>query len=193
MVSRERTYSAHDALELADQLVRFLKSRIRDTHHQGEWSQRNFALLREFAQQSEINAECYPSAKDVPPEQRAKQFLWDFIAYKPKTGIVLAVESEHGDDKNSVLEDFEKLLYVRSPVKLMMCRVGGEEGALKIKDWAQEFMEQTCTWYSPGEVFVLYCVWWSGLGQENRDFAYRLQIGGEFDYRGISTERFEAV
>lgn len=184
-------YSASDARQTADKLVGFLKSTIHDTHHQGEWTERNLQLLREFART--IDAESYPSARGVPPEQRAKQFLWDFIAYKPNTGIVLAVESEHGNDKHSILEDFEKLLYVRSPVKLMMCRVRGEDEALSVRGWAQEFMEQTCTWYSPGEVFVLYCVWWSGARHDNRDFAYRLQINGDCDYRSIITEKFEPV
>lgn len=184
-------YSANDARRTADKLVEFLKSRIHDTHRQGEWTERNLQLLREFA--LTIDAQSYPSAKGVPPEQRAKQFLWDYIAYKPKTGIVLAVESEHGNDKHSVLEDFEKLLYVRSPVKLMMCRTRSEDEALSIRGWAQEFMEQTCTWYSPGEVFVLYCVWWSGEGRGNRDFAYLLQIKGECNYCGLTTERFETI
>lgn len=188
-------YSAKEALELSDRLVKFLKSGIRDTHHQGEWTQRNFALLRQFAQ--EIDAESYPSAKDAPTEQKAKEFLWDFIAYQPKKGIALAVESEHNNHQHAILEDFEKLLYVRSPVKLMMCRVhdrvDAERQAIQIKEWTQEFMEQTCTWYSPGEVFVLYCVWWSGQARDNRDFAFRLQIKGEFDYRSITSEKFESV
>jgi len=189
--------SAKDALAVADRLVEFLKSKIRDTHHRPEWTERNFDLLREFIETLKIGAECYPSAKNVAPEQKAKQFLWDFIAYKPKKGILLTAESEHGNDKHSILEDFEKLLYVRSPVKLMMCRVhdriNAEQQAFQIKDWTQKFMEQTCTWYSPGEVFVLYCVYWSGEGRDNRDFAFRLQVDGEFDYRGIVSEKFKAV
>ena len=191
MLGEESMYSAEQSRNLANELVGFLKSEIHDTHRQEEWTQRNLSLLREFTQTKE--AESYPSAKDAPIEQKAKQFLWDFIAYKPKTGILLAVESEHENKEHSILYDFEKLLYVRSPVKLMMCRVAGEEDALKLRRTAQDFMEQTCTWYSPGEVFVLYCVWWSGHGQDNRDFAYLLQVKGECDYRGISTERFEAV
>ena len=105
---------------------------------------------------------------------------------------MIAAESEHKNDKHSILYDFDKLLYVRSPVKLMMCRVRSEREALKIRRWAQRFMENKCKWYSPSEVFVLYCVWWSGHGHDNRDFAYFLQIKGECNYCGITTERFEA-
>ena len=189
--------SVEDGLALADRLVEFLKSKIRDTHHRPEWTERNFDVLREFSDSLGIGAECYPSAKNIAPEQKARQFLWDFIAYKPQKGILLAVESEHMNDKHSILEDFEKLLYVRSPVKLMMCRVhdpaNAERQAIQIKDWAQDFMEQTCTWYSPGEVFILYCVYWSGEDRDNRDFAFRLRIAGEFDYCSITSEKFEAI
>jgi hypothetical protein len=191
MLGEESMYSAEQARNLANELVEFLKSEIRDTQHQDEWTQRNLRLLREFTRA--IEAESYPSAKDASPGQKAKQFLWDFIAYKPKKGVLLAVETEHEDKEHSILYDFEKLLYVRSPVKLMMCRVAGEEDALRIRGKAQEFMEQTCTLYSPGEVFVLYCVWWSGHEHDNRDFAYLLQIKGECDYCRITTERFEPI
>ena len=47
------------------------------------------------------------------------QFLWDFIAYQPGQGILLAAESEHDNKKREMAQDFEKLLYVRSPVKLI--------------------------------------------------------------------------
>jgi len=99
--------SVKDGLALADRLVGFLKSKIRDTHHRPEWTERNFDLLREFTNSLGIGG-ILPSAKKHCPGGKAKQFLWDFIAYKPQKGILLAVESEHMNDKHSILEDFEK-------------------------------------------------------------------------------------
>jgi hypothetical protein len=186
-----QTYSREDASKLSRELIEHLRQGIRDTSRQDEFGQRNFALLREYA--AKHGAESYPSAKDSPPELKAAQFLWDFIACQPQKGILLAAESEHDNKKNAILEDFEKLLYVRSPLKLMMCRVNGEKQATEIKDWLQEFMQKTCTWYTPGEVYVLYCVYWSGTNGENRDYAFRLQLNGQLEYASLTSERFEAV
>ena len=72
---------------------------------------------------------------------------------------------------------FEKLLYVRSPLKLMICRASHSSDAEKqanyIRDCVQEFMQNTCTWYTPGEVYLLYCVYWSGKNGDTRDYAFR--------------------
>ena len=190
-----QTYSREDASKLSRELIEHLKQGIRNTSRRDEWTQRNFALLREYA--AKHGAESYPSAKDSPPDLKAAQFLWDFIACQPRKGILLAAESEHNNTKESILEDFEKLLYVRSPLKLMMCRVSFAENAEKqaneIKDWVQEFMQKTCNWYTPGEVYVLYCVYWSGTNGENRDYAFRLQLNGPLEYASLTSERFEAV
>ena len=67
--------------------MEFLKSGIRDTYQQGDWTQRNFELLRDFVRTLRIDAECDPSAKNAPSGQKAKQFLWDFIAFKPKVKL----------------------------------------------------------------------------------------------------------
>lgn len=145
-------YSAAGALQLAKELVGFLKSGIRNTHERVEWTQRNLRLLTEFAQAME--AESFPSPPGTPLHLRRSQFLWDFIAYRPKMGILLAAESEHQNDLGSILDDFEKLFYVRSPVKLMMCRVRSEEEAIAVRDRAQAHMEHTCIWYSAILVLV---------------------------------------
>lgn len=107
------------------------------------------------------------------------------------------MESEHDNKKKSILEDFEKLLYVRSPLKLMMCRIShaddAEKHADQIRDLVQEFMQKTCIWYTPGEFYVLYCVYWLGAKGENRDYAFRLQVNGPLEYASLTSERFEAI
>jgi len=183
--------SAKEASTLADRLVQHLKASIRNTYGQ-DWTQRNLALLRGFSRS--LGAVSFPSAPDVGPQERTKQFLWDFIAYQPNAGVLLAVETEHNESDEEILYDFEKLLYVRSQVKLMMCRIDdgntASERAEGIRTLAEAFMRDTCAWYTPGDP---YCVWWSDETGENRDFAFRLQVNGELEYRDIDTEKFEPV
>ncbi|HUD57736.1 MAG TPA: hypothetical protein VMR02_21075 [Terracidiphilus sp.] len=69
-------YSREDASELSRELVQHLKQGIHDTHRQDEWSQRNFALLREFA--AKHDAESYPSAQDAPPELKSRAISLGF-------------------------------------------------------------------------------------------------------------------
>lgn len=182
------TYSREGAFNLSSELVRHLKQGIHDTHGQAEWNQRNFALLRQFAAKNKANS--YPS-----PELKDPQFLWGFIAHQPQKGILLAAESEHDNHKERILEDFEKLLYVRSPLKLMICRVNhpedAETQANEIRDCVQEAMQKRCIWYTPGEVYILYCVCWAGASGENRDYAFRLQVNGELEYARLTSELFE--
>lgn len=170
------------AIELAD----FLHRKIENTDSQDVWSTRNFELLREF---SKTNcADCFPD-----PGTGERQFLWDFIAYVPEHGILIAAESEFDRKRKEIEHDFEKLLYVRCPIKLMMCRMRTEAEAEEIRSWLEDVAKSTCKEYSPAEVFVVYCVWWSESSGGNRDFAYYLQIKGEPMHRAIGTERFDRV
>ncbi len=184
------TYKRDEALTLGLDLVRFLKERIKNTRRRTEWSERNFKLLRQFAKSK--RAKSYPARTGSQPKSRAKQFLWDFIADLDGQGILLAAESEYIIDDHAIKEDFQKLLYVRSPVKLMMCRVKSQQNADVIKDSLNEFISDACSWLSPGEVYVLYCVWWAGADGQNRDIAYTLQCKGELNYVGITTEKFQS-
>lgn len=90
-------------------------------------------------------------------------------------------------------KDFDKLLYARSPLKLFMCRIENPEHAKRICTALQENIAGNCTYYSPGEVFIIYCVWWSEENGKNRDIAYILQIDGEPKYQPIDGEHFEIV
>ena len=151
-------------------------------------------MLRAFANEQE--AESYPSDPNAP--SREGQFLWDFIAYKSGQGILLAAESEHDNKKREIARDFEKLLYVRSPVKLMLCRLDhrhrsfddAKAEANEIKNEMESCMRRSCDWYTPGEVFVLYCVWWAEPGGANRDVAFLLQIEGDLKYAPLGVAEF---
>jgi hypothetical protein len=178
--------SARQYKNLAVELSNFLHERIENTSFRDKWSNRNFELLREFSETK--GADCFPD-----PKTGERQFLWDFIAYVPERGILIAAESEFDKRRKEIEHDFEKLLYLRSPIKLMMCRMKSEADAEEIRLWLEDVAISTCKEYSPAEVFVVYCVWWSEPGGGNRDFAYNLQISGKPMHRAICTEKFERV
>jgi hypothetical protein len=133
---------------------------------------------------------CFFSGSQDGPE-----FLWDFVGYIKGRGILIAAESEWNNRESSLREDFEKLLYVRSPLKLFMCRLkskdqrAAESEAESLHQNLRKLMEGTCTYYSRGEIFIIYCVWWAHEGGENRDIAYVLPVSGEPDYVDIESDK----
>lgn len=191
-------FSSNDALSLATRLIDVLRTGIKNTQFRPEWTGQNMSLLCAFAHDQD--AESYPSDPNQPGEKDG-QFLWDFIAYKPGHGILLAAESEHDNRKREIARDFEKLLYVRSPVKLMLCRLNrrhnshddAEAEAMEIKSEMESCMRRSCNWYTPGEVFVLYCVWWAAPDGANRDIAFLLQIKGDLQYAALGAAEFTVV
>jgi hypothetical protein len=65
--------------------------------------------------------------------------------------------------------------------------------AARICSSFRHLMETTCTYYSPGEVFINYCVWYAGGNRKNRDISYILQIKGEPTYQPLENEQFQEV
>ena len=182
--------SAQKIKTLALELVKSLRSETNNTHKQKEWSERNFRLLREFS--ADHDAASFPSI-DVKTKTRNKQFLWDFVGYVKKRGILIAAESEWNKKPSEIEHDFEKLLYVRSPLKLMLCRMKTEEDAELIRKGLEHVAKTACTEFSSGEVFIIYCVWWTENEGKNRDRAYMLQIAGEPNHQPIGSKRFLPV
>jgi hypothetical protein len=153
--------------------------------------QANIDLLQRFADQRHFDSS--PDRRDGKNE---KQFLWDYVAYDKGRGLAIVAESEHDnrtENKKEFQHDFEKLLYVRSPVKLMPCWAKTKEKAEEILSWVSECLEppgeaSTCTEFSPSEVFILYCT--CSTAQR---FVYWLQIHGEPVHRAIKDETFSPV
>lgn len=108
-------------------------------------------------------------------------------------GILLAAESEHAEDTNGLKHDFEKLFYVRSPLKLFMCRTSSKSVADVIKSNLEVYMRETCSKFSPAEVFILYFVWSADEQGTNKDIAYLLQMKGDSHYCEVTTEKFEQI
>jgi hypothetical protein len=183
--------SAQEYRNLAKKLIHFLRREIGNTSERKGWTKRNIRLLQRFA-----DREGFASFPDKRGGLSEKQFLWDYVAYAKGRGLAIVAESEHDNrikKKKEFQHDFEKLLYVRSPLKLMLCWAKSEKKADEILSWVKECMEPpskepTCTEFSPAEVFILYCTC-----SNKQDFVYQLQIGHEPMHRPIGNEEFEPI
>lgn len=183
--------SAEQNRKLAEELVAFLRKKIGNTNSRTGWTSRNICLLQQFADKKGLGS--FPDKRGGKAE---KQFLWDYVAYASGRGLVIVAESEHDNkvkDRAAFQHDFEKLLYVRSPVKLMLCWAKNKGKAEELYGWVSEFMRPvsgnpTCTEFSPAEVFVLYCTC-----SDKQDFVYWLQIQGQPMHRAIENEVFVSM
>jgi hypothetical protein len=95
------------------------------------WTQENFRRLDAFARLKNPTLTSY-----YRKHFEKTEFLWDFIAAAPEVGIFLAAESEQAvADESQVTalkHDFEKLLYVYSPIRILITRpvIGTMRGSL---------------------------------------------------------------
>lgn len=179
--------SANEIRQLAVDLIRFLKENVKNTQPpRRNWNCQNFNLLETFFGKEEggLGLDCFDHDTEG-------EFLWDFAAYVKERGNLLVAESEWLTDQAELNRDFEKLLYARSPLKLFMCRIRNAEEAGNIRSSLENIMKSCSTYYSPGEVFIVYCVWWAMQDGINRDIAFILQIDGTPKYQPIGSERFE--
>jgi hypothetical protein len=181
-------YSADEILTLGKALVDHLRKGIVDTQGQSYWSGANFESLRAF-KYGNLDIEYYPSGVG---KDRKAEFLFDLIAYVPGKGILIAAESEWINRHiEEIQHDFEKLLYVRSPIELMLCRIDGDKvTAEETKSQLSRHMQKCCSEFSPGELFIIYCVGWKGSEISRSDVTYQLQIEGEPMHRGLDGEEF---
>jgi len=182
--------SSAEISELADELVNDLRGKIKDTHSAMRWTCQNISSLEDFFRRR--GAACFFSGSPDGPE-----FLWDFAGYVKNRGILITSESEHSTKYEDITYDFDKLLYGRSPLKLMICRIDtkcntkekAQEEAEKIRLYIEKCIHDNCIYYSRGEVFVIYCVWYADEEGENQDIAYIFQVDGEPDYVSITPEQ----
>ncbi|HXR40727.1 MAG TPA: hypothetical protein VN776_16605 [Terracidiphilus sp.] len=176
--------------QLANDLVKFLRGNIKNTTGRKEWTDQKLDLLKVFFDKNGIDSHSH---------RNRPEFLWDFVGLKGKD-ILIAVESEWITKQEAVEYDFKKLLWSKSPLKLMICRIGKEhqttEKAAKqgeeIRESIERFMESGKN-YSPGEIFIIYCVWWAHKDGDNRDIAYTLQVDGKPDHVGIKGKHFQLL
>jgi len=184
--------ASSDVKQLALELVAHLKSSAENTSTQIDWTVKNVRLLDGFFRDRGLD--CFFHGSD-----HGGEFLWDFIGYIKSRGILIVAESEYLTNLDEISRDFDKLLYSSAPIKLMICRIEknrtmneAQKEAESIRRDLYKCVAENCTYYSPGSVFILYCVWWAHDG-ENSDFPFILQIDGEPCYRSAGERCFEPL
>jgi hypothetical protein len=174
--------------DLALRLVQHLRRELKDTHGREAWTTRNLDALRSFSNHK-YDLKHFPE----PGYNQKGAFLWDYIAYQQDTGILIAAESEWESKPHKLKEDFEKLLYVRSPIKVFMFWLSKDEAKFEnVVSDLTEYMK-VCSEYSPGEIFILYCRTWANDDASTGDFAKWLQIDGEPCHRNAKGKVFDPV
>jgi hypothetical protein len=177
--------------KLAYELVDSLREKLNRDHGRGDWTQATFAALRSFRPDG-FKLLDYPSSPRKFKKRLRGEFLWDFIAYQKDEGIFLTVESEW-DQKGvrSLKHDFEKLFYVKSPLKLMICKTETIPEAKKIAKVLNKFALEFKHFF-PAEVFVLYCRT-SKKHSDQADQAFMWQCPGPPPLCGIGPFALERV
>jgi hypothetical protein len=177
---------------IASDLVDHLRVELTDTSDRRGWTDKNIYALQSFNPEG-FALECSPWSASDGSDARG-EFLWDFTSNVKGTGLLIAVESEWRNEIDEIRRDFKKLLYVRSPIKLMICRVDEKKvfGAC-ICDELFKCMKDECSEFVPGELFIIYCRKWSNDDGSNGDIVFQLQIEGEPVHRCITAETFAAL
>ena len=134
----------------------------------------NFRRLEAFAQSKN------PDLKSYYRKQGEKsEFLWDFIASGLEVGIFLAAESEqavHTDrDIVALKHDFEKLLYVYSPIRILITKARDQQHAQMLAGELAAYAQGCCLAFNPGASFVLHFGLYNGAG----NISYHWQSAGE--------------
>jgi len=63
------------------------------------------------------------------------------------------------------------------------------EEAERVRLKLEKCVRENCTYYSRGEVLIVYCVWYADKDGNNQDFAYTFQVDGEPDYVSVQREQ----
>jgi len=180
----------------AKALATFLKQNYRDDQGK-DWTDHNFGMLRTFCHERwGLNPDtcCFHRKRRGHTEDRS-EFLWDFIAATRESGVLLAVESEQashtGDLVRGLHHDFEKLLYVFAPIRLLIVK-GKSEDEKAIIDGLVEYAGGCCTNFNPGSVFLIHFGRWRNA-EEVESLTYSWQSDGCPAPRGASTLKFEPL
>jgi hypothetical protein len=150
--------TAEDIRQTAEKLATCLNG-----SHGGEtgydWTNKNFELLRNFCQESldlDPTTDCFH--KNHPNGKR--EFLWDFLAVKKERGVLLVAESEQYANSPSteidLKHDFEKLLYIYAPIRVLLCKSRDEEHRKRLLCGLTAYANGCCLNFNPGSVFLLH-------------------------------------
>ena len=180
-------------MDLAKSLVSYLQKKFCNTSRRPEWSKRNLEGLNQFAEEQGAVG-FYRQKKDGGPGTD-HEFLWDFFAgYDPEDlrlgkGALFIAESEHNE---SSLDDWEKLFYARAPIKILIYRIKSKAHAENKMKKHVSYMRENCTLFNPGEIYILYGVWWAeDEDSSNRDIIYIFQAPGELNFAHVPKPEFK--
>jgi hypothetical protein len=152
------------------------------------WTQENFRRLDAFARLKN------PTLTSHYRKHLEKtEFLWDFIAAAPEVGIFLAAESEQAvanePQVTALKHDFEKLLYVYSPIRILITKARDRNHAGELAEALASYAHGCYLAFNPGAVFILHFVLWHGSG----NVSYIWQSRGEPNKRKTETIYFEVL
>ena len=171
--------SSKDCRDFAHRVVQHIAGSEGSPENATQWTARNLGALRTFAKSYAADCVTYLSRKHDPTDEKKGEYLFfDFLAYVPKKGFLIAAETEF-DNKTieSLQGDFEKLLYLHAPCKIMMCRASDPHHAAHIAAQLSYYANDVCDQFSPGEVFVLFFPNYGSGDMEELSFYW--QVPGE--------------
>lgn len=178
--------TAADIRRCADELIEALRD-LPDVTGDA-WTLENFRRLDAFTREKNPTLTSYHRKH---PENA--EFLWDFIAVAPQVGVFLAAESEQesvSEEQVRLLKhDFEKLLYVYSPIRVLITKASDPNHAAKLAGDLTSYAQGCCLAFNPGAVFILHFCLWNGAG----NISYLWQSSGEPAKPKMESIRFEVV
>ena len=174
--------SAAECLEFALRLVASIGSFPRDPKERPDWTEGNLEALYAFVESDYVKSRFpdpvhYLARKHDFPARKIGEYLsFDYSVYVPSArsfetspagrGFLIFAESEFHKSLDGIKADFEKLLYVRAPCKVMMCWASQPSRATVIAKELSDYAHSNCNQFSPGEVYVLYFSNWGTAATE---------------------------
>ena len=142
-----------------------LAGRLREGYQdiKGEaWTDHIFNELRAFCM-TELSVKVEDCFHRRHPTTQ-NEFLWDFIAVNQDSGILLAAESEQEAHNTATItglkHDFEKLLYVYAPLRVLVCKARNSDEAKHLVAELTAYALGCCKAFNPGAVFLIHvCPW----------------------------------
>lgn len=169
--------------EAAQGLIKYLKVSRLESRGQ-EWTDHNFSRLRAYFE-GNTHITCHHKAR-AGFQDEPHEFMWDFLAISSIGGIVLAAESEQDHRKGQDLKhDFEKLLYVFSPLRLFISKAKSVDEAEALAASLSQYAKGCCLHFNPGSAFVLHFDLWN-----TGSIAFLWQSDGEPAKLGSETVSF---
>jgi hypothetical protein len=186
LLSMSMFKSSAEIRKCAEELIAYLRD-LQDARGT-DWTNENFRRLEAFAKSKNPNLESY-----YRKQGEKSEFLWDFIASSTEAGIFLAAESEQEVHTPrhivSLKHDFEKLLYVYSPIRILITKAKDQHHAQELADDLVAYARGCCLTFNPGASFILHFCLYDGAG----NVSYHWQSAGEPNALSSEKIAFERI